>query len=63
MAGNALNGCLPGLPQTFHIPLSQAIGARTVTDGGVSPARAVNVAPVVVDPGNASPGPDPRTLP
>lgn len=62
-AHDAVNGCLPGLSQKVHVPFSEAIGTRTVRDGGVSPARVATVAPVGVDPGNASPGPDPRTLP
>lgn len=53
-------GC-PGFPPLpYAIQLSESLGRRKVLDGGVIPARAVHLAAPLLNPGDASPGPDLR---
>lgn len=59
-AVDTARGC-PGLPPlTYSIDLDEPLGQRTLFDGGVLPARAVQPAVPFDNPGDASPGPDLR---
>ena len=58
--GEGAAGCVASLPRLFTIPLREPVGSRILLNGGVVPAQPVVLGTMVVDPGDASLGPDPR---